>query len=792
MKYNKETGCRPRENAIHPMSRTDQQTDRPENSGPEPATAAISPAAPIPPPAGSSWLGSRWAVRLAASLIALATLAAYANSFQGAFVFDDDPAIRDNPTVRRLWRIGEVLSPPARGETVSGRPLVNLSLAINYRLGGMNAWGYHAVNLAIHILAAWTLLGILRRTFLLPAPVAPARLGIVRTDRLPAVSSQAVTPLALAIALLWAVHPLQTESVTYIVQRAESLAGLFYLLTLYCAIRGGTPGGPPGHAGDTSPDERSETPKASAKASLWHAGAVLACLLGMATKEVMVTAPLIVLLYDRTFLAASFRQALRRRPGLYLGLAATWGLLAYLVLATGLLGKSAGYGAPQAVSTWDYLRSQPAVILYYLRLFVWPHPLCLDYGRQMVIASNARAVLPSLVVIVACIAAMVWGVVLRKGWAILGAWFFVILAPSSLVPLSDLAFEHRVYLPFAAFVTSIMLCAYHAGMTLSRHRVFSQPVLIATGAFLAISLAVGLGILTARRNADYRSPLSIWASTVATVPGNDRAQSALGNVLIKEGRPAEAMRCYEIALRIRPDRVEDRICHGVALMQQDRIAEAIADFEQALQINPRHAMAHCNLAAALDHQGKPAEAIEHFQTALAINPNYLDAHFNIANAMVRQGRLAEAVAHYQKAVAITPNDWEARNNLADALYRQGKIHAALGQWREVIRFQSTDIALLNKMAWVLATNPDASVRDGAEAVQLAERATGVSDRSDPAVLDTLAAAYAEAGQFAEAVRTGEQALQLAVAVGNRTLAEKIRTRADLYRSGKPYRQPPSQ
>jgi len=203
-------------------------------------------------------------------------------------------------------------------------------------------------------------------------------------------------------------------------------------------------------------------------------------------------------------------------------------------------------------------------------------------------------------------------------------------------------------------------------------------------------------------------------------------------------------------------------------------------------------MAHCNLAAALDHQGKPAEAIEHFQTALAINPNYLDAHFNIANAMVRQGRLAEAVAHYQKAVAITPNDWEARNNLADALYRQGKIHAALGQWREVIRFQSTDIALLNKMAWVLATNPDASVRDGAEAVQLAERATGVSDRSDPAVLDTLAAAYAEAGQFAEAVRTGEQALQLAVAVGNRTLAEKIRTRADLYRSGKPYRQPPSQ
>ena len=197
-------------------------------------------------------------------LVVVAGLAAYHNSFTGAFVFDDLPSITENITIRHLWPLTGPLTPPhGGGLTVEGRPLINLSLALNYAVGGLNVWGYHAFNLAVHILAALVLYGIVRRTLL--------------TERLRGRFGNAAAGLALAVALIWVVHPLQTEAVTYIVQRAESLMGLCYLLTLYCFMRGAVPGA----------------------TKLWQVGAVAACAMGMASKEVMISAPIIALLYDR-------------------------------------------------------------------------------------------------------------------------------------------------------------------------------------------------------------------------------------------------------------------------------------------------------------------------------------------------------------------------------------------------------------------------------------------------------------------------------------------------------------
>jgi protein O-mannosyl-transferase len=228
---------------------------------------------------------------LSAAVIALAVIAAYGNSFSGPFVFDDAATIvTSNPTIRHLWPIWRVLSPPHGGLPVSGRPLVNLSLAINYAISGQGVWSYHVFNVAIHILAAVTLFAILRRTYLLPS--LQKRFG------------KASTLLALGAATIWAVHPLQTESVTYVVQRAESMVGLFYLLTLYCVIRGAQ----------------------SARAGAWYLAGAVTCLAGMATKEVMATAPLVVLLYDRAFLAGSFRElsAARSRSSTIRSLRAGW------------------------------------------------------------------------------------------------------------------------------------------------------------------------------------------------------------------------------------------------------------------------------------------------------------------------------------------------------------------------------------------------------------------------------------------------------------------------------------
>ena len=318
------------------------------------------------------------------------------------------------------------MCPPNHGETVTGRPLLNLSFAVNYAISGLNVWSYHAANLAIHVLAALLLFGILRRTFLLPrwaeflsaAFAEPAlRLGC----------------LALAIALLWAIHPLQTESVTYIVQRAESLVGLFYLLTLYCFIRGATSG----------------------RGRSWYAAAVLACLLGMASKEVMVSAPLMVLLYDRAFLAGSFREAWRRRYGVYLALASTWLLLGWLVIVAGNRGGSAGFGA--GVGSWAYLCTQFGAIVHYLKLSVWPHPLLLDYGPDTV--PMTLEILPDAILVVLLGLATLVALWRWPKIGFLGAWFFAILAPtSSIVPVAtQVVAEHRMYLPLAAVVTAVTL-----------------------------------------------------------------------------------------------------------------------------------------------------------------------------------------------------------------------------------------------------------------------------------------------------------------------------------------------
>ncbi len=376
---------------------------------------------------------SPWAVYLSACLIVLTTIAAFSNIFDCPFVFDSKYAIIKNTTIQQLWPIWVPLSPPNQhGETVTGRPMLNLSLAVNYAISGFDTWSYQAMNLAIHATAALLLFGILRRTMLLP--LQKSRWGA------------AAVPLAFAVALLWAIHPLQTESVTYTVQRAESLVGLFYFLTLYCFIRGAE----------------------SSKRRLWHIRSALACLLGMASKEVMVSAPLVVLLYDRTFLSVSFREAWRRRRGYYLALGGTWLLLAALVAAAGNRGGSAGLNS--GVPWWPYLCTQFGAIVHYLRLCAWPYPLVMDYGP--VLAKQASEIVPYAVVL-----ALLGLATLAALWrwpkiGFLGAWFFLILAPtSSVVPVATQTIaEHRMYLPLAAVLTAVALAAYSLGQFLTLRR----------------------------------------------------------------------------------------------------------------------------------------------------------------------------------------------------------------------------------------------------------------------------------------------------------------------------------
>src|SRR5215469_4475262 len=365
---------------------------------------------------------SRAGIFVAAALLTAAALAAWANSFRGPFVFDDLPAIVENATIRTL-AFPIALAPPHTGQPANGRPLVNFSFAVNWALAGADVRGYHVLNLAIHALAALALFGVVRRT--------------LQSRPLAAKFAADATPLAFALAALWMLHPLQTESVTYISQRAESLAGLCLLFTLYASIRGAD----------------SPTPMR------WHALAVVTCLLGMATKEVMYASPLLVLLHDRTFIAGTFREALRRRPWFYAGLAATWLLLGWLVKQAGNRGATAGFGL--GITPWHYLLTQCGAIIHYVRLTVWPTPLVLDYGT--VTTSSLAQVWPQAALLLALFGATLIALAWYPPWGFLGAWFFLLLMPtSSVLPLAtQTVAEHRMYLPLAAIITVVVVGVWH-------------------------------------------------------------------------------------------------------------------------------------------------------------------------------------------------------------------------------------------------------------------------------------------------------------------------------------------
>ncbi len=412
-------------------------------------------------------------ILLATGLIVLAAVAVFSDSFAGPFVFDDVIYIEPNPAIRTLW-------PPWAPMVDTNRPVGLWSFAVNYAVGGLNVWGYHATNLVIHTAAALVLFGIIRR--------------ILSRGRLAARFGSAASGLALATALLWLVHPLQTESVTYIYQRYESQMGLLFLLTLYGFIRG------------------ADSP--SYQAALWYIGSVACCLLAVATKEVAVVAPLLILWYDRAFVAASWREIVRRRWAFYAGLAGTWVVLAAIMLSHGSKYPAAGVLVVENVSPLQYALSQPGVIAHYLRLCFWPTGLCLDYGWP--VADTAAKIIPPLLLIVALLAITVWSIFRWPEWSFVGAWFFLILAPtSSLFPIKDLAFEHRMYLPLAAVTTGVVVGGWVAGQWLVRRGIIPLLPLQATGGLLVMFVGLALGTLAFQRNLDYRSELSIWKDTVA-------------------------------------------------------------------------------------------------------------------------------------------------------------------------------------------------------------------------------------------------------------------------------------
>lgn len=520
-----------------------------------------------------------WRQRLLPLLIVIPALFAYRNSFDGVFVFDDRPSIVDNPYIRNRapWAHPLKAMQAPRNVTLSGRPVASFTFAMNYAAAPTlpfkeEVWGYHATNLAIHLLSTLLLFGIVRRTINSPMAAAGA-------------------------AVIWSVHPLTTGAVTYIVQRVESLMAMFMLLTLYCAIR-------------------------AWKNKSWAVPAIIACALGMGTKEAMVGAPLIVVAWDWTFSKKPLAAILRERRTLYAGLAATWILLAYLV-SLDARPLSSGFGFTEWPWT-TYFLTQAGVIMNYLRLVFLPDPLVLDYDVRQVTSFSQVAL--QFTVLAALFAASVWGFARKRALGFAGIAFFILLAPtSSVLPIvTEIAAEHRMYLPLALIIATLMSLEPNIPDDYSplRRNVVQASVFVA--------LTVPLAMATYSRNSVFASETGIWFDTVQKQPKNARARTNYASQLLKSGQSKAAAEHLQIA-----------------------VAES-----------PNFAEAHAALGLALVNEGRTADAVPHFERALAINPFYTDVYDDVAEAYVTEHQPAKAVKYFLKTLDQHPDDVALLNKTA--------------------------------------------------------------------------------------------------------------------------------
>jgi Flp pilus assembly protein TadD len=736
------------------------------------STVAESAAPPISSPTASgstSLFASRpWLVPLVFLLVGGAV---YANSLRGVFVLDDLLHIVENPTIESvsetLSRIREM-----------GRPTVMVTIACNYQISGRDPWSYHVVNIAIHIGNACLIFALLRRMF--------------ATGRMAERGRSRAEALAFAVALLWLVHPLCTQAVTYVIQRCESLMGFFLLLTLYCVWRG------------------TEGSRA------WYGAAFLACALGMGCKEVMVVAPLLALLMDRIYISNSWKETLGRRWLLHASLAAAW-LVLFRTILEGFFLASGGatlspevLQAPAESDSWfptpspiAYARSQPGVLLHYLRLAIVPHPLTFDYMWPE--ASVSEAIVPAFV-LMALAGLTFWALAKYPGWGFWGAWFFLILAPSSsIVPIYDLAVEHRMYLPLIGVALLVVSAADWAAKKLG-----DRVELALLGAATAV-----LGLLTVARNEDYQDNLRLWQTVVERAPNNPRGHNNLGAYLRRRGKTEEAEQEYRKAIALMPRYPSALTNLGVALETQGKLADAEEQYRASLKILPSAFDTNLGLSTVLLAQGRPDEALTALKAAEKMRPSDPDLLFNKAGMLRAKGKTNEAITLYEKLRDASPNQADVRSQLGMTYLDVGRGDDAVRECRKAaelapknllfrvnlgvvqnelgLLFDAQDtcrglsalepnwVDQVNQLARNMATGRNARP-DPPRATKLA-RLAAFATNNHPEILDTLALAQSEAGRFDDAAATAQRAVDAANANGNASLAQEIRARLERYKQG---------
>lgn len=751
---------------------------------------------------------------VAVTLMAICIALVYGRSLDVPFIFDDESSIVSNPSITSLWPpIGTLDAPgplrPVKNLPTAGRPLVNLSLALNYHFGRLNPVGYRVVNLVVHFCSTMLLWAIVRRTLCLP-----------RFDRR---FASVAGWLSLGIALLWALHPIQTEAVIYATQRTELMMAFFYLATLYCSLR------------YWSLEPTSE--RNARHRSLWLLAAIVSCICGMASKEVMVSAPLVVLLFDRAFVSGSLSAALHRSRPLYVGLAASWLVLLGLNLSAPR-GASAGFELGRARSSWWLTQCQ--IHLMYLKLVIWPFPLLIHYELPYLdsLAASWMYVLPVLALAIVALVLLVRNT--PAGFLL--AAMAAVLAPTFVIPiLTEMAAERRMYLPLAPVVVLFIMGCYLAIDSARKRATTSQPSAISRPAVpvpaiaAATILIVLCGVASARRLVDYRDESQLWRQVVERQPGNYMAHynmgmyynrsgreaesfaelqkavaarpdyppalDAIGIAYFTAGRVPEAVESLETALRLQPDYVPALNNLGFVRMQSGQIDEALDLFRRALELNGANPVTLERLGSALISAGRPDEAISALRLARSLAPDDVDVLNQLATALSAVNQLPEAIDLLRRAVELRPDYAGARRNLGIILFRAGDLRGAADHFQRYLELRPEDLDAYLKLATIVAglgehqqaarllehglklqpDSPEANFMYANELAQLGSWPAAIERyqktiQLQPALLPAyvgLAESLTQINRLADAVEVANQGIKAARAAGDANFAAQL-------------------
>jgi tetratricopeptide (TPR) repeat protein len=679
----------------------------------------------------------------------------------GGFIWDDDVYVTNNPLLtapdglRRIWF---TMDSPSQYF-----PLTYTVFRLERSLWGLNPAGYHWVNILLHAINAVLVWRLLKRLSV---------------------------PGAWLAAAIFALHPVQVESVAWITELKSVLSLFFILLTLGCWLE--------------FVGERSRR--------FWYGLALGFYALALFSKTTACTLPaaLLLILWLKTK-PIDWRRLAQVVPflalGLGLGLLTVW----WERFHQGTQGKLFSLGWLERL-----LVASHALWFYAGKLF-WPVNLTFSYPRWTIEPAQPSAY--GWLVLGIGLGAAIYFTRRFFGRSVAVATLFYVATLSPLLGFVMLyTFRYTFVADHYQYVASLGLIALAAaGITLAFK---TKPWLkLAVGGALLLTL----GILTWRQAGIYRNQETLWRDTLAKNPdcwmahinlgiylhdrghaeeaienyrqaiqlnpNNPEALNDLGNALAAQGRLDEAIENYRKAIQLNPDYRDALNDLGNALAAQGRFDEAIKNYYKVIQLNPDFSTALNNLGHALTAQGRLDEAIENFRKAIQLNPNYADALDNLGVALADKSRFDEAIENYRKAIQVNSNRSETFFHLGMTLDQSGRTREAVAQYREALRLNPNLAGALNNLAWILATSSKAEFRDGMRAVQLAERACELTHYGQPLFIGTLAAAYAEAGRFPEAVTTAEKAAQLATNAGLKKVAEKNRQLLELYRAGKPYHEP---